>query len=366
MQISQITHSFGDRDILKGVSYTISPGARTALTGDNGSGKTTLLKIIKGIIVPDSGQITGSGNRVISYLPQSGVVHSGATLRQTAELAFSRFHELMEEKKGFEERLAAMGEGDSKITGALARLHEIEEVLLDAGYHRREEQIHRVLGGIGFSVRDFDRDTAEFSGGWQMRIALAVVLLEKPDVMLLDEPTNYLDLEARNWLESFLAEYRGSIIVVSHDRYFLDVTVNTVAELFNGNLRVYHGNFTAYQKQRRVELESTMRAYDKQQDEIAKLETLDAQVLGISVNDPFTNRAFHEDNVLNFPLLCDFNREVVKSYDVYHEDFAGLKGYTAAKRSVFIVDGAGSVSYKWVTDDPGIMPDLTEIMAELK
>ncbi len=101
-------------------------------------------------------------------------------------------------------------------------------------------------------------------------------------------------------------------------------------------------------------------------DEIAKLETLDAQVLGISVNDPFTNRAFHEDNVLNFPLLCDFNREVVKSYDVYHEDFAGLNGYTAAKRSVFIVDGAGSVSYKWVTDDPGVMPDLTEIMAELK
>ena len=100
-------------------------------------------------------------------------------------------------------------------------------------------------------------------------------------------------------------------------------------------------------------------------DEIAKLEDLDAQVLGISVNDPFSNRAFHEDNILNFPLLCDYARDVVKAYDVYHEDFAGLKGYTVAKRSVFIVDANGSVSYKWVTEDPGVMPNITEIIAEL-
>ena len=101
-------------------------------------------------------------------------------------------------------------------------------------------------------------------------------------------------------------------------------------------------------------------------DEIAELETLDAQVLGISVNDPFSNKAFHEDNVLNFPLLCDYNRKVVKAYGVFHEDFAGLKGYTAAKRSVFIVDESGKISYKWVTEDPGVLPDIKEVMAELK
>jgi peroxiredoxin len=101
-------------------------------------------------------------------------------------------------------------------------------------------------------------------------------------------------------------------------------------------------------------------------DEIAELESLDAQILGISVNDPFSNRAFHEDNVLNFPLLCDYNREVVKAYSVYHENFAGLKGYTAAKRSIFVVDGDGYVSFKWVTEDPGVLPNIKEIMAELK
>jgi ATP-binding cassette, subfamily F, member 3 len=272
VQAVQIAHSFGARDVLRSVTFPIGPGTRTALSGDNGSGKTTLLKIIAGLIPSDSGTVVRQKNTVISYLPQSGVVHSGSPLLLECEGAFDRFSALLAEKSDIEHRLTELKEGDSSIDQNLHRQHEIEETLMDASYDRRGEQIQRVLSGLGFLPADYDRDTAEFSGGWQMRIALAKVLLEKPDVLLLDEPTNYLDIEARDWLERFLVEYRGGVVIVSHDRYFLDVTVNAVAELYNATLRIYPGNYTAYKERRAVELKTLLASYRKQQDEIAKLE----------------------------------------------------------------------------------------------
>ena len=144
--------------------------------------------------------------------------------------------------------------------------------LEESGWHRRSAVQESVLLGLGFKREDFSRQTEEFSGGWQMRIALAKVLMQNPDILLLDEPTNYLDLEARTWLESFLLNYKGAFLLVSHDRYFLDVTVNEVYELFNGDLKRYKGNFTNYEKIREVELKTLICEYEKQQDEIAKLE----------------------------------------------------------------------------------------------
>lgn len=272
VQAVKITHSFGSRDILRDVTFPIGDATRTALSGDNGSGKTTLLKIIAGLSTPDSGEIVKSRETIISYLPQSGVVHSGASLMDECDLAFERFAALMAEKRGIEHTLSTLKEGDAQVKGLLERQHTIEETLINASYDRRREQIERVLNGLGFEPGDFARDTAEFSGGWQMRIALAKVLLESPDILLLDEPTNYLDIEARTWLEEFLNSFRGAVVVVSHDRYFLDVTVTAVAELYNGELRVYPGNYTAYTERRAGELKTVLAAYRKQQDEIAKLE----------------------------------------------------------------------------------------------
>jgi ATP-binding cassette, subfamily F, member 3 len=272
LQLSQISHSFGNRDILLDVSLTVAPGSRTALTGDNGSGKTTLLKIAAGHFQADAGGITCGREAVIAYLPQSGVIHSGKSLSSEAESAFGRFDKLLKEKKDIEIRLAENSDSEKLIKTLLERRHDIEEMLLDSSYYRRTEQIHRVLNGLGFSDTDFSRETSEFSGGWQMRIALAKVLLETPDILLLDEPTNYLDLEARTWLEGFLAAYKGGIVVVSHDRYFLDVTVFAVAELFNGRLKTYSGNFTEYQEVRKKELATLIAAFRKQQDEIRRME----------------------------------------------------------------------------------------------
>ena len=144
--------------------------------------------------------------------------------------------------------------------------------LEESGWNRREVLARQTLEGLGFSKEDMTRSVEEFSGGWQMRIALAKALLEKPDILLLDEPTNYLDIEARNWLEKFLHDFSGGFLLVSHDRYFLDVTINEVYELFNGDLKRYSGNYTHYEKVRAVELETLMQRYEQQQEEINKLE----------------------------------------------------------------------------------------------
>ena len=202
----------------------------------------------------------------ISYLPQSDIVLEDGTAFEQVELAYNRFLPLVDEQHSIEERLAT-GELSDYL---LQRLHEIQETLLDEGYHDRKTEIAIILKGLGFHDDDLHRPCSEFSGGWQMRIALAKVLAEKPHLLLLDEPTNYLDIEARYWLRNYLRVYPESVMIVSHDRSFLDETVNEVFELFHGQLKRYKGTYSQYEEQRELEIQSLIHAYEQQQEEIKK------------------------------------------------------------------------------------------------
>lgn len=272
IQLSGISLAFGDRDVLNDINFNLDTASRAALSGPNGSGKSTLMKVMAGLQNADSGdRVVQKGTRV-SYLPQSGIVHDGATLREEVELAFAQLHELARRKHELEERLGRVSEGDSDTEQLLLEHHELQEHLLAADFDRREESIQSVLDGLGFRRDDLDRETGEFSGGWQMRIALAKVLLERPDLLLLDEPTNYLDIEARTWLEGWLQRFSGGYLIVSHDRYFLDVTVGEVAELWNGSLKRFKGNYSHYEKSRAQELDALTTRFEAQRAEIEKVE----------------------------------------------------------------------------------------------
>ena len=269
VQFSQVSLAFGDRDILKNVSVNLQAGSKVALTGANGSGKSTLIKVMAGLVQPDGGQRVAQKDARIAYLPQSGLTHHGCSLREEADKAFGFGYELQAEMEKIGDKLKN-GEGNEKLL--LERHDAILTELEESGWNRRQVMAEQVLAGLGFSREDLDKNCEEFSGGWQMRIALGKALMVNPDILLLDEPTNYLDIEARGWLEKFLDNYKGGFLLVSHDRYFLDHTVNEVYELFNGELKHYPGNYTHYEKVREIELETLIREYEKQQAEIAHLQ----------------------------------------------------------------------------------------------
>ncbi len=269
VQFSQVSLAFGDRDILKDVSVNLQAGTKAALTGANGAGKSTLIKVMAGLAKPDSGQRVVQKNTRIGYLPQSGLTHSGCTLLEEADRAFQFGYDMQAEIDRIGDELTANPPNTATL---VERQSELITELDESGWHRRGAQAESVLLGLGFTREDFARQTEEFSGGWQMRIALAKVLMQQPDILLLDEPTNYLDIDARAWLEQFLQSYKGGFLLVSHDRYFLDVTINEVYELFNGELKHYAGNFTHYEDVRKVELKTLIAAYEQQQQEIQHLE----------------------------------------------------------------------------------------------
>ena len=269
VQFSQVSLAFGDRDILKNVTINLQTGSKVALTGANGSGKSTLIKVLAGLVAPDSGDRAVQKECRIAYLPQSGLTHHGCTLLEEADKAFQFGYDIQNKIDDIGTQLQT---NPSNMQQLAETQSELIQKLDDSGWHRRQSVAESVLLGLGFLRSDFDRNTEEFSGGWQMRIALAKALMQNPDILLLDEPTNYLDLEARSWLEEFLQNYKGGFLLVSHDRYFLDVTINEVYELFNGGLKRYPGNYTHYEKVREQELKTLMAAYEQQQQEIQKLE----------------------------------------------------------------------------------------------
>ena len=269
IQFSQVSLAFGDRDILKNVSVNLQTGTKAALTGANGAGKSTLIKVMAGIIQPDSGSRVAEKKSRIAYLPQSGLTHSGCTLREECEGAFAFGYELQKEIDALGDELKA---NPPNAENLLIRQAALIASLENSGWHRRQATAESVLSGLGFARSDFTRRTEEFSGGWQMRIALAKALMQNPDILLLDEPTNYLDLEARTWLEQFLLNYKGAFLLVSHDRYFLDTTITEVFELFGGELKRYPGNFSHYEQVRATELKTLIASYEQQQQEISHLE----------------------------------------------------------------------------------------------
>lgn len=271
IQLSKISLAFGDRDILKDITLILTAGTKAALTGANGCGKSTLMKIVAGQIKADSGDIASEKDTSIAYLPQSGIVHKGKTLAEEAETAFAYGYDIIKAMDEAGEKMKT--EKDEQKLLALANdYHALQTRLENFGWNSKKGLIDETLRGLGFSSADFNKNTEEFSGGWQMRIALAKVLLQNADIIVLDEPTNYLDIEARSWLELWLKKIKGGFLLVSHDRYFLDQTVTETYELFKGTLKKYKGTYSDYERIRAIEVEGLIKAYEQQQEEIAKTE----------------------------------------------------------------------------------------------
>ncbi len=272
VQFTGVSLAFGARDILSDAALYMAGGTKAALAGPNGAGKTTLLRIVAGQLAPDSGERAVQKGTRISYLAQSGASYTGCTVYEEAEKAYGAVETLVTERDSIGTQLESSREGDVDLESLIEAYHHLDESIDGSGYWRRSDRIREVLEGLGFKPEDSGRQVDELSGGWQMRVALAKVILENPDIMLLDEPTNYLDIEARDWLEQFLVTFAGGFIVVSHDRSFLDSTVKEVYELWNGRLSRYPGSYTAYESRRVQELESLFKAWEAQNEEIARLE----------------------------------------------------------------------------------------------
>lgn len=272
LQLSGAGKRFGHKLLFEDVNWLITPNERTGLVGGNGTGKSTLLKVLAGFEGLDYGQRTHVRGMTLGYLPQDGLALSGRTV--FAE-CLSVFDELLALEVEYEGLTHVMSEADPKsreYAVAADRYSEIAELLHVHDIYTLDAQVGAVLGGLGFSKEDWERRTEEFSGGWQMRIALAKLLLQKPSLLLLDEPTNHLDLESRNWLEDYLQNYENAFILISHDRYFLDQTVSKTVEVWNKRMHVYHGNYSKYltlKEERRTQL---MSAYKNQRERIEDLE----------------------------------------------------------------------------------------------
>jgi ATP-binding cassette, subfamily F, member 3 len=272
IQLSNLTKSFGDRVLLESVSWQIDDRERVGLSGPNGAGKTTLLKMLAGLEEPDSGLIIKPSGLTVGYLPQDGLTHSGRTLQEETGLAFKALLDMRAEIAALEERLAADDDAESEHAAMLSRYSDLQDAFRREEGYSIDLKISTVLRGLGFSQEDLEKPTETFSGGWQMRIALAKLLLGRPGLLLLDEPTNHLDLEARNWLEEYLAEYPHAVILVSHDRFFLDAVVTRISEIGLRTMTDYTGNYTDYLREREARMEQLRQRKKEQDDEVARME----------------------------------------------------------------------------------------------
>ncbi|HEY7189720.1 MAG TPA: ATP-binding cassette domain-containing protein [Vicinamibacterales bacterium] len=271
IQLSDLTKTFGDRTLFDHVTWQIDDGDRVGLCGPNGAGKTTLLKILAGLEEVDSGAVVRPATLTIGYLPQDGLTHSGRTVFEEASSAFQPLLDIKAEMHDIEHRLADPTVPEDEHEKILTRYAELQDRFrLDEGYSM-DLRISTVLRGLGFSPEDATRPCETFSGGWQMRIALAKLLLGRPNLLLLDEPTNHLDLEARNWLEEYLHAYPYAVILVSHDRYFLDAVVTRITDVHLRKLTDYVGNYSKYVEQRDAMLERLRQAKREQDEEVARV-----------------------------------------------------------------------------------------------
>ena len=268
LQLDKITLYFGDRPLFDGISATINPGERIGLVGPNGAGKSTLLKIIAGKQEADSGSVNISKSATVGYLPQDGVdPDPELTVYQEVEQAFSEILSLREKQEQLQLQLDTLNPESDEHEQTLNEFGQVQHQLENIGSYTLQADIERVLMGLGFNEKDFSRSTTEFSGGWLMRIALAKLLLRQPTYLLLDEPTNHLDIESLQWIESFLRNYDGTVIIVSHDRAFLDSVTKRTLALRRGNLDDYAGNFSFYEKKYTEEQELLKKQYENQQKE---------------------------------------------------------------------------------------------------
>src|SRR5215510_2599114 len=271
IQLAELTKAFGDRVLLDRVTWQISDGDRVGLCGPNGAGKTTLLKMLAGLDEPDSGGIVKPADLTIGYLPQDGLTHAGRTVFEEASSAFQPLLDMKTEMHDIEHRLGDASVPQDEHDGMLLRYSELQDRFRLGDGYSMDLRIATVLRGLGFSPEDAARPAETFSGGWQMRIALAKLLLGRPSLLLLDEPTNHLDLEARNWLEEYLGAYPYAVILVSHDRYFLDAVVTRITDLNLRKLTDYVGNYSKYVAQRDAMLDRLRQTKKEQDEEVARV-----------------------------------------------------------------------------------------------
>ena len=330
LQLSSITKSFGDRVLLEDVTWQISTGDRVGLCGPNGAGKTTLLKMLAGLDEPDDGSIIKPAALTVGYLPQDGLAHAGRTILGEASSAFADLLSVKAEMHDIEERLGDTSLSQEAHDALLERYSTLQDRFrLEDGYEI-DLKVATVLRGLGFTDETFDQPTDSLSGGWQMRLALAKLLLGRPTLLLLDEPTNHLDLEARNWLEEYLDGYPHAVILVSHDRFFLDAVVTRITDLTLRKLTDYPGNYTHYIAERDARIEQLRKAKREQDEEIARVKmfidrfryqaTKAAQVQSrikmldkvVTIEAPPERKRIH----FSFPVCAKSGRAVVELHNV--------------------------------------------------
>src|SRR5438552_4434455 len=265
IQLNSAGKRYGHKLLFEGADLLITPRDRVGLVGAYGTGKSTLLKILAGAETLDYGNVSVAKGIGAGYLPQDGLTLTGRTVFAECMSVFSRLRNMERELEQLTSSMADLDHTSPEYDRVAERYHQIEhEFRVHDGY-AIEAQVGTVLAGLGFRPEDWHRQTEEFSGGWQMRIALAKLLLQKPNLLLLDEPTNHLDLESRNWLEEYLSNYPYAVVLISHDRYFLDVTANRIIEIWNKKIWTYSGNSENYLSQQHQQQAQLEPAYRNQQ-----------------------------------------------------------------------------------------------------
>ena len=272
IQLSSAGKRFGPKLLFENLNWLITPNDKVGLVGGNGTGKSTLLKVLGGLESLDYGAITSAKNTTFGYLQQDGLRLEGRSVFDECISVFSGLQAMEAEMEELAHKMGELDPASSEYHQVAERYHTISSHFRVHDGYALDSQVGTVLDGLGFRKEDWTRDTGEFSGGWQMRIALAKLLLSKPNLLLLDEPTNHLDLETRNWLEAYLLQYPFAYILISHDRYFLDVTVDRIIEIWNKGVHFYSGNYEKYLQQKQERRDQLVAAYKNQRDRIEQLE----------------------------------------------------------------------------------------------
>ena len=273
IQLQNAGKRYAHKVLFENLDWMITAQDRIGLVGANGTGKSTLLKIIGGLETLDSGELNLQKGIQIGYLPQDGLSMSGRTVFEECMSVFDHIRDLEKEQETLLHSMSDLDPTSAEYAAVAERFEMIDSQFRHSDGYSLDSQVGAVLTGLGFAKEDWLRNTDEFSGGWQMRIALGKLLLERPNILLLDEPTNHLDIEARNWLEEYLANYPNAVILISHDRFFLDATVKRIAEIWNKKVTIYVGNYSKYttlKDERMIQLKA---AHKNQRDRIEALES---------------------------------------------------------------------------------------------
>jgi ATP-binding cassette subfamily F protein 3 len=272
IQLTAAGKRFGPKVLFQNLDWLVTPQARIGLVGSNGTGKTTLLKVLAGLETLDYGSSTRAKGTTSGYLPQDGLSVGGRTVFAECLSVFSGLQQMEQEMESLAHRMAELDPASREYAGVADRYQRLDGEFRTRDGYAQEAQAGTVLAGLGFRREDWQRPCEQFSGGWQMRIALAKLLLEKPNLLLLDEPTNHLDLETRNWLEDYLRAYPYAFVLVSHDRYFLDVTVDKIGEIWNQRVQFYSGSYEEYLRQKQQQHDQLEAAYRNQKERIDQLQ----------------------------------------------------------------------------------------------